>query len=253
MIAPAGRIVGSLVAFVGAMAVCLGLVTANARLSPHLPWFPLPVLALVVSLATWSERRIGIGLHRPVPLDRRTVAMTACLTVAGLSACVFQGALAGLVQVAETGPSGTSPAFALAYAVVLSVTPAALAEICFRGLMQTGLARLWGPWPAILAVAVINTAAHRWGPELAGQWAAWLLALGAAGWLRSVTGSLWPPLAGHVAANLIAALTLWQSGPFDQGQLGPGAIAVTGTLVVAGLWGAGRLASAGAGHGVTAR
>jgi membrane protease YdiL (CAAX protease family) len=251
--AAAGRIVGSLVLFIGAMALCLGLVTANARLSPGVVWFPAPVLTLIVAVAVWAERRFGIGLHQPVPLDGRTALLTLAIGVAGVAACVFQGALAGLVRHAETGPPGTSALFGFTYAVLLSVAPAALAEICFRGLMQTGLARLWGAWPAILAVAAVNTAAHRWGPELAGQWLAYLLALGAAGWLKSVTGSLWPPLAAHVAANFLTALALWHFGPFDQGQVGPAGLALVGGLSAGALVVAATLAPARTGGSVAAR
>lgn len=237
-----GRIVGSLVLFIGAMGLCIGLVFANARVSPALPWFPLPVLGLIVAVAVWSERQFGIGLPRAVPLDARTLLMTAGITVSGVAACVLQGALAGLTREAETGPPGTSELFSFSYAVVLSVAPAALAEVAFRGVMQTGLTKLWGPWPAILVVAAINTAAHRWGPELGAQWLAYFVLLSAAGWLRSVTGSLWPPLIAHVTANLLTALALWQWGPFVQGRIGAPGVAVVAALGIGGLLLATRLA-----------
>lgn len=243
--AAAGRIVGSLVLFIGAMGLCIGLVFANARVSPGIPWFPLPVLALIVAVAAWSERQFGIGLQRPVPLDARTLLMTAGVAVFGVAACVFQGALAGLTRDAETGPPGTSTLFMFSYAVLLSVAPAALAEVAFRGVMQTGLQRLWGAWPAILVVAAINTAAHRWGPELGAQWVAYFLSLAAAGWLRSVTGSLWPPLVAHVTANLLTALALWQWGPFVQGKIGGAGLLVVALLAGGGLVLAVRLAAGG--------
>jgi membrane protease YdiL (CAAX protease family) len=231
----AGRIVGSLALFIGAMGLCIGLVFANARVSPGLPWFPLPVLALIVGVAAWSERQFGIGLQRPVPLDARTLLMTTGVAVFGVAACVLQGALAGLTRDAEPGPPGTSALFSFSYAVLLSVAPAALAEVAFRGVMQTGLARLWGAWPAIIVVAAINTAAHRWGPELGAQWAAYFVSLAAAGWLRSVTGSLWPPLIAHVTANLLTALALWQWGPFVQGDIGGAGLVVVVGLAFSGL------------------
>lgn len=231
----AGRIVGSLVLFVGAMGLCIGLVFANARVSPGLLWFPLPVLALIVAVAIWSERQFDVGLKRPVPLNTRTLLMTAGVAVFGVAACVFQGALAGLTRHAETGPPGTTDLFRFSYAVLLSVAPAALAEVAFRGVMQTGLARLWGVWPAILVVAAINTAAHRWGPELGAQWAAYFVSLAAAGWLRSVTGSLWPPLIAHVTANLLTALALWQWGAFVQGDIGGAGLVVVAGLAAGGL------------------
>ncbi|MEO7387192.1 MAG: CPBP family intramembrane glutamic endopeptidase [Gammaproteobacteria bacterium] len=253
MIAPAstaatagGRIVGSLILFIGAMGLCIGLVTVNGSVSPQLVWFPLPVLGVIVAVAVWSERQLGIGLKHSGPLTGpfvgRTLLMTAAIAVAGVAACVFQGALADLTRDVETGPPGTSGAFSFTYAVVLSVTAAALAEVAFRGVMQTGLARLWGPWPAIFAVAAINTAAHRWGPELAAQWLAYFASLAALGWLRAVTGSLWPPLIAHVTANLLTALALWQWGPFVQGNIGGAGLVVVAGLAIGGLMAAGRLA-----------
>jgi membrane protease YdiL (CAAX protease family) len=230
-----GRIVGSLVLFIGAMGLCIGLVAANTRVSPGLVWFPLPMLALIAAVAAWAERQFGIGLQRPVPLDARTLLMAAGVAVFGVAACVLQGALAGLTRAAETGPPGTSATFQFSYAVLLSVAPAALAELAFRGVMQTGLARLWGAWPAILTVAAINTAAHRWGPELEAQWVAYFVSLAAAGWLRSVTGSLWPPLIAHVTANLLTALALWQWGPFAQGKIGGAGLVVVAGLAAGGL------------------
>lgn len=231
----AGRIVGSLVLFIASMGLCIGLVFANASVSPQVVWFPLPVLLLIVAVAVWSERQFGIGLQRPVPLDPRTLLMTGGIAVFGVAACVLQGALAGLTRDAETGPPGTSELFRFSYAVLLSVAPAALAEVAFRGVMQTGLQRLWGVWPAILVVAAINTAAHRWGPELGAQWVAYFVSLAAAGWLRSVTGSLWPPLFAHVGANLLTALALWRWGPFVQGKIGVAGLVVVAALAVGGL------------------
>ena len=113
----------------------------------------------------------------------------------------------------------TSAAFQLAYGVTLGVIAALLAEVTFRGILQTRFESVLGPWPAILAVAAINTAAHRWGPDLAAQWVAFFLSLTALGWLRVVTRSLVPPLVAHGVANLVLGLVLWFAGPFHQGTL----------------------------------
>ncbi|MEO8224553.1 MAG: type II CAAX endopeptidase family protein [Gammaproteobacteria bacterium] len=247
-----GRVVGSVVLFIGAIGLCIGLVFANASVSPTLVWFPLPVLTLIVAIAAWSERQFGVGLQWPVPLDPRTLLMTTGIAVFGVAACVLQGALAGLTRVAETGPPGTSPLFQFSYAVLLSVAPAALAEVAFRGVMQTGLTKLGGAWPAILVVAAINTAAHRWDPELGAQWAAYFVSLAAAGWLRSVTGSLWPPMIAHVSANFLTALALWHWGPFAQGRIGGAGLAVVAALALGGLLLAAWLAFASCGTAVRA-
>ena len=213
-------IAGSLALFITAMGLCIGLVFANAGVSPHLVWFPLPLVAVLVVFTAWTERRFRIGLRDTPRRTAGVTLMTAGIAVAGVAACILQGALADLTLTTETGPADTSALFKFSYAVLLSVAPAVLAEVAFRGLMQSRLEALWGTWPAILVITAINTASHRWGANLAAQWLGYFVALAGLGWLRSVTGSLWPPLLAHVLTNLVTALALWHLGPFEQGKIG---------------------------------
>ncbi len=240
----AAALIGSLAFFLATMGLGIGLVLANAAVSPQVVWFPLPLLALLVSITAGTEWRYRIGLRTETRLNprrqarsrARVTAMTLGIALVGVAACVLQGSLANMTLAAETGPAGTSRLFQFSYAVLLSVTPAVLAEVAFRGLMQSRLEPLWGPWPAILLITALNTAAHRWGPDLAAQWLGYFVALAGLGWLRSVTDSLWPPLLAHTLTNLEIALSLWHLGPFAKGGIGD-----LGRIALVALMGAGFL------------
>lgn len=227
-----GTVLAGLVFFGVGMGLAMGLVSLNARWSPAIPWFPLPVLVLAGAMTAWAARRWDIGLPgRPDPRPLHTWSLALAVTVLGLVMCILQGAGFGMVREAETVAGVESPAFQLAYGVTLGVMAAILAEVTFRGLLQTRFQAALGPWPAILLVAAINTAAHRWGPELAAQWAAYFIALAGLGYLRVVSGSLVPPLVAHVVVNFILGLVLWFAGPLDQGRL----LAPDNRVVLAGL------------------
>jgi membrane protease YdiL (CAAX protease family) len=107
----------------------------------------------------------------------------------------------------ETGPAGTGPQFQFAFAFVLPLVAAILAEVAFRGVMQGGLHAVLGPWAAILGVAAVSTAAHRWEPDLA----------------------------AHSWQNFVMAVVLWQWGPFDLGAMTAGERATVVAFGVAAL------------------
>ena len=75
------------------MGLSVGFVMLNARLSPQVPWFPLPVILLLWAGAVWAERRWQIGLtDRPAMDTGRMVLLSIAVTVLGLAACALQGA-----------------------------------------------------------------------------------------------------------------------------------------------------------------
>lgn len=235
-----------LVFFGVAMAIAISVVMLNARVSPAVPWFPVPVLAVVLGGSWWVSRRWDIGWPGRAPSSPgRTYGLALAVTVFGVVLCILQGAGFGMVRAAETVAGVSSPAFQLAYGVTMGVVSAVLAEVTFRGIIQTRYEQILGAWPAILVVAAINTAAHRWGPALEAQWAAYFLSLAALGYLRTVTGSVIPPLVAHGVANFVLGFVLWFAGPLDQGRLltmGNGlAVAGLTALVIASAWISGRL------------
>ena len=52
----AATLIGSLAFFLAAMGLCIGLVLANAAVSPQVVWFPLPLLALPGNFPLLSSR-----------------------------------------------------------------------------------------------------------------------------------------------------------------------------------------------------
>lgn len=62
-------VVLSLLFFAVVMGVSMTLVMLNARWSPSLVWFPLPVVALLVGSIYWAEKRWNIGLSHAVDMS----------------------------------------------------------------------------------------------------------------------------------------------------------------------------------------
>ena len=232
-------IVVTMLFFSVVMGLGIGLVVLNERSAPDYPWFPIPVILLLIAAIAGMQRwrPIGLAIPNDVPWGR-VYGFALAITVVGIVVCILQGTYHGYVRVSEGVQTEVSPAFALLYWFVMSVFSAVLAEAAFRGVMQTRLMAVMGVWPAIVIVSIVNTAAHRWNIELLQQWLGIFVTLAGWGYLRFLGRSLVPPLVAHGVTNFLLALGLWVWGPFDQGALGTGSlvlIAATGvvTLVIA--------------------
>jgi membrane protease YdiL (CAAX protease family) len=213
------------------MGACLGVVMLNARLAPDHAWFPLPVLAICLGFAVFAERRWRIGLAHPPGVNWRRVYLLAfTATVVGVCVAVLQGALAGLTREAEFGPAGTGAQFRFAFAFVMPLVAAILAEVAFRGVMQGRLQAVMSPLAAIVVVTAINTAAHRWTPETAAQWMGYAALLAGCGYVRWLGGSVLPALTAHFWQNLALAWVLYRYGPFALGALPGNALAATALI-----------------------
>lgn len=209
-----------LASFMLLMGLAMGLVMLNARLTPEHAWFPLPALALALGFGVFAERRWGIGLRHPAGVPwARVYGLAFTTTVAGVCIAILQSSAMGVVRAIDTGPEGTGPQFRIAFAFVLPLFAAILAELAFRGVMQGRLHAVMRPWPAILLVTAVNTAAHPWGEGLVTQWIAYLVLLAGCGYVRWVGGSTLPVLTSHCAMNIALPLVLWNWGPFDLGAL----------------------------------
>ena len=223
----------SLVFFAVVMGVSMACVMFNARWSPELVWFPLPVIALLVGSIYWAEKRWQIGLSRrtDVPWGRVYVIGIA-LTDFGVCVAATQGVFTGKIRAIEVYGGEVSPLFQMTYAFVMSVFAAVLAEATFRGIMQSKMHTVLSLWPTVITVAVINLLAHRWGPELIQNWFGTFVILAAWTYLRWLSRSLWPPLIVHSLCNLIFAIAVWFGGPIAYAELRGGMIAL---IVVTGL------------------
>ncbi len=149
----------------------MGLVVLNEQSAPDFPWFPVPIIGLLVAAIVGMQRWRPIGLAIPTDVPwGRVYGFAVAITVVGIVVSILQGAYHGYVRVSEGVQTDVSPAFALLYWFVMSLFAVVLAEAAFRGVMQTRLMAVLGVWPAIVIVGIVNTAAHRWNIELFQQW-----------------------------------------------------------------------------------
>ena len=218
-------VVTSLVFFAVVMGMNMTFVMFNAQWSPDLVWFPAPVIAVLVGSSYWAEKRWHIGLSNPVDVPwGRMYAIGIALTVLGVSVAATQGVFTGKVRAIEVYGGEVSPLFQMTYAFVMSVAAAIVAEVTFRGIMQTRMHTVLSLWPTVITVAVINLLAHRWGPELWQNWFGTLIILSAWTYLRWLSQSLWTPLIVHGLCNLIFAIAVWFGGPIVYAELSGGTI-----------------------------
>jgi membrane protease YdiL (CAAX protease family) len=229
----ASAVVLSLVFFAVVMGVSMTCVMFNARWSPNLVWFPLPVIALLAGSIYWADKRWRIGLSHPAGMPwGRVYAIGIALTVFGVCVAATQGVFTGKIRAVELYGSEVSPLFQIAYAFVMSVFAAILAEATFRGIMQTRMQTVLSVWPTVVIIAFINLVAHRWTPELLQNAIGTFVILAAWTYLRWLSRSLWPPLIVHALCNLIFAIAVWFGGPIVYAELSGATIAV---IVAVGL------------------
>ncbi len=229
----ASAVIVSLVFFTVVMGVSTACVMFNARWSPDLVWFPLPVIALLIASTIWAEKRWQIGLSHPAGISRAQMyAVGIALTVFGVCVTSTQGIFTDKVRAVVVYSADVSPLFQMTYAFVMSVFAAVLAEVAFRGIMQTRMHTVLSVGPTVCIVAFINLVAHRWTPELVQNAFGAFVILGAWTYLRWLTQSLWPPLIVHGLCNLVFAFWVWFVGPIFYSELSSATIAL---IVTAGL------------------
>lgn len=86
-------------------------------------------------------------------------------------------------------------------------------ELLFRGLIQGGLARWWGEWPALAVASVVFGLAHC----MTREYAVFATVLGfLLGWLVIVTGDLTAAIVAHAGYDFVALLLLTKKGGDDE-------------------------------------
>jgi membrane protease YdiL (CAAX protease family) len=184
----------------------------------------------------WAQRRWNIGLTLPAGTPWTKVYIIGiALTVLGIATALVQGRYTGMVRATELLDAEVSPLFTVTYAFYMSIFAAVLAEVTFRGVIQTRMQTVLSIWPTVVVIGVVNVLAHRWGPELTLNWLGLFVTL--AGWtyLRWLSQSLWPPLVLHTVTNFLVALGLWYQGPLVHADLPDGvvmSIAITGLAAI---------------------
>jgi membrane protease YdiL (CAAX protease family) len=222
---------GGLLFFTVLIGASQALVGLNVALSPAVPWFPLPAFVLAGVATWWANRRWPMRLTQSA--SGRAYAVALLLTYAVICLGVLESWLHDLTTPAPTWPDETlSAGFQLLYLITLPIIAAVLAEVSFRGLIQTALEKVMPLWPMLAMIAVLNFLMHFYDPHQFSQ-VFRLLALNLVwGWVTWRTQSIRPALAGHVAMNIgIAALQYgsenYGPGPVSYGDFPPSTLIIS--------------------------
>ena len=87
---------GGTLLFVALVAFSLGTAQFNANTMSGLPWFPVPVLAVVFGVFWWCDRRWDIGLRTPCQAPITLVAAFAVVSIiAARAVCTWVTTVVG--------------------------------------------------------------------------------------------------------------------------------------------------------------
>ncbi|MBM4195524.1 MAG: CPBP family intramembrane metalloprotease [Gammaproteobacteria bacterium] len=224
-------VLGGFVFFNVLMGIAMGLVFFNAKASPGVAWFPLPALALIIAATWWARGRWDMRLAMPpnVPWGRvyafGFLAMLAAKCIKGI-----EGAYHEVTLVAPAAPENVSAVFALLYLFMVPFFAAVLAEIAFRGIIQTRMEKTLPLWQTLLFVSTINTLSHAGFTDISTQWL-YLMAVNLGfcytTWLAQ---SIVPAIVVHVAMNVLFPAAEHFFGPLGLGELSAGGIVTLGVL-----------------------
>lgn len=233
------NVAAALVLFALVIGLCQGLAAANANWSPAVPWFPVPALALLAAGVWFAKRRWELRLrHSPGVPWARAYGFALLATAAGVGISVLEAWFNGLTRSAPAWPGVDVVAFNLAFLFTLPFVAAVMAEVAFRGVIQTLLEKAWPVWFVLLFIAVINGLMHFYDPDQMQQWLRFLSLNGVWGYITWRTQSLLPALTAHVAMNVVEPTGELLLGPTDMASLPPVALLLTVLMIVVSAAGA---------------
>jgi hypothetical protein len=157
----------------------------------------LGALAVVgVALRLVRAGPASIGLRSPVRGLGQGAAWYAAPVALGLIAAAFMG----WGQVSILREPGEALATLLALVALVFLSEALPEELIFRGLIQTRLAALTGPWGGVLIQAALFTLfAWMVGAAATAMDIGFIAGFGVAlGVLRAATGTIWAPVGFHL-------------------------------------------------------
>jgi membrane protease YdiL (CAAX protease family) len=209
------------------------LLDANIRHGADVPW-AVPVMVILLGLwwlyfargrgwpAATSEARRRSGRANPVPSDLWGPALGA--GVLGLIAVLLlQGVLARLVslpQQQELDPSKFPVATVVAWVVMSAIVAGVVEETAFRGYLQGGIERHYGPVIAILVTGSLFGFAHFRHPEVGVVLLPYYIAVTAVyGGVAYAMNSTFPSMVLHSGGNVFSAVGLFTLGR-SEWQLG---------------------------------
>jgi len=198
-----------------------GLVIANLRTTPGLPWAPLVMAGLLVLLVAGLGG--WIGPRRGVPERRRMMALNT-VTPEAFGWALFAGltGVAGcaslwivLTRILPTPQNllpdiGAYPPATLAAILAMSIIAAPLSEeLAFRGFAWGLLRKAFGPVTTLLIVTLLFTLAHLTQGAYPAKLIVYFLAGLAFGLIAWRCGSLVPAMIVHSAADLTFFTLVW--------------------------------------------
>jgi membrane protease YdiL (CAAX protease family) len=236
-----GTVLAGLGLFALVIGACQGLAAFNASTTPGIPWFPLPALILLAVAVAFAKGRWDLRLTHPPGVPwARAYGFALLGTLAAMGISVLEAWFNGLTRSAPAWPGVQSTAFNLAFLITLPFVASVMAEIAFRGIIQTVLEKVWPIWTVLLAIAAINGLMHLYDPDQMSQWARFLSLNLVWGYVTWRSRSLLPALTAHVVMNVIEPGSEYLWGPTDMGALSATTLAVTGTVtlmsLLAALW-----------------
>jgi membrane protease YdiL (CAAX protease family) len=209
---------GGTVIFVCLVAFSILTAQFNADTWPTVPWFPVPVIAVVFGVMFWCDRRWDIGLRNrckaPIPL---IVAFAVASNIAAQAIWMLEKTWHGTVVAAPSGPDDVSILFSVTYWIFITIALSTASEMCFRGIVQAQLSRYLGVAATITIVVLLNTISHPWD-SLMPRFFGVLAFLFAWGWQRHITGSLKACILTHIACIMIGDVIFWLTGPVEFGE-----------------------------------
>ncbi len=223
---------GGLLFFSGLMGISQGLVAWNAALSPTIPWFPIPALVLIVFATWWVNRRWPLRLAQAASGRAYVVILLATYSVICLG--VLESWWNDLTIPAPAWPDEiVSAPFQLVFLLVIPFIAAVLAEVGFRGLMQTALEKVLPVWPMLLLIAVINFLMHFFDPDQADQVVRMITLNIAWGYITWRVQSIRPVLVAHIVMNIAVPLLQYGSEHFGPGPVSFGAFPFSTLMISA--------------------
>jgi membrane protease YdiL (CAAX protease family) len=234
------RLIGALAAGLAYFAILMGLSMAlagvNASVSPNIPWFPLPALVGITAVTIWVQRYWPLRLNRPSPTHtHRLYALALCATLAAMCISLIEASMHGLTRTGPLWEGEVSAAFQLAFLLVIPFIASVLAELAFRGVIQTELEKWLPLWPMLFIIAALNAAFHFYDPEQASQWVRFITLNLGFGYVTWLAQSLWPALLAHVTMNIIEPIAETVLGPVALGDLSTMTLVLIGALGSAAL------------------
>jgi len=203
-----------------------GLIAANTRYLPSVPW-AAPVMAVIL-VAWWLYFARGWGwpevTARARRLSGRANRMPDHLWGPALGAgalglfatLLFQGVLARVVTLPQQQDLDPSryPVITVAALVVMSAVVAGVVEeTAFRGYIQGGIERRHGVTTAILVTGTLFGLSHFAHPEVGMVLLPFYLAVAAVyGLLAAATNSTYPSMVLHAGGNVFSVFSLFSQG-----------------------------------------